>query len=69
MQKIYKSIHVYNDSDYAIIQHHISELEMGFECAYKDGNVIDFFNEYLYQIIKKFMIHTSIKSKINKKRI
>jgi len=68
MQTIHKSIHVYNDNDYAIVQHHISKLEMEFECMYKDNNVIDFFDDYLYQIIKKFMTHTHIKSKINKKK-
>ena len=61
-----KSIIVQEASDYSILKHHIGVLELDFECAFKDNNVIDFYDEYLYITIKNFMKHTRIKSKINK---
>ena len=65
---IHKSIIVHEASDYSILKHHINELELEFECKFKENNVIDFYDEYLYLLIKKFMTRTKIKSKINKEK-
>lgn len=64
--QIYKSIIVQEDNDFSIIKHHIQALSYEFECSFKAGNIIDFYDEYLYTTIKEFMNHTKIKSKFNK---
>lgn len=66
MRKLIKSIVIRDSSDYTIVKHHIKKLGLDFECEFKEGNVIDFFDDYLYQIVREFMSHTKIKSKINK---
>lgn len=66
MKKIIKSVVISNESDYSIVKHHIASLDLEFECAFRDINIIDFYDEYLYVVIKEFLKHTKIKSKINK---
>jgi hypothetical protein len=66
MKKIVKSIVVSNESDYSIVKHHIASLDLEFECKFKETNIIDFYDDYLYGVIKEFLKHTHIKSKINK---
>jgi len=65
--KVFKSIIIQNDQDCAIIKHHIQELDMMFECKFNEC-IIDFYDQYLYSIIKEFMTRTKIKSKIYKGR-
>lgn len=67
-KRVYKSIIVQEDNDYSILKHHIKGLDLEFECAFKDDNIIDFYDEYLYTTIKNFMKHTRIKSKFNKEK-
>lgn len=67
-KKIHKSIIIQDANDYSIVKHHIHELEMEFECQFKDNNIIDFYDEYLYITIKAFMLRTKIKSKFNKNK-
>jgi hypothetical protein len=68
MRSVIKSIFIVHDSDYSIIKHHIKSLDLLIDCEFKEGNIIDFYDDYLYQIIKSFLKHTKIKSKINKIR-
>lgn len=65
---VHKSIIIQEANDYSILKHHIKELDLEFECAFRENNIIDFYDEYLYTTIKNFMKHTRIKSKFNKEK-
>lgn len=66
MRKLIKSIVISDSSDYSIVKHHIKKIELDFECDFRENNIIDFFDDYLYQLVREFIAHTRIKSKINK---
>lgn len=67
MRTIYKSLKINDGSDFSIIRHHISsELELSFECEFTTDQVINFYDEYLYETIRSFIKRTKIKSSINK---
>lgn len=68
MRKIYKSLKINDSSDYSIIKHHITNvLELSYECEFKDDQIINFYDEYLFDLTKSFIKHTKIKFSINKK--
>jgi hypothetical protein len=69
MRTICKSLKIADSSDYSIIKHHITNvLELSFECEFADHQVINFYDEYLYETIKSFIKHTKIKFSINKNK-
>ena len=66
MRITYKSLKISDASDFSIIKHHITNvLELSFECEFADNQVINFYDEYLYEMIKSFIKHTKIKFSIN----
>ncbi len=65
-KQIHKSIVIADENDFSIIKHHIATIDYNYECHFRDGRIIDFYDDYLYSLIREFMNHTRIKSKINK---
>lgn len=69
MRTIYKSLKINDCSDFSIIKHHIiNVLELSFECEFTIDQVINFYDEYLYETVKSFIKHTKIKYSINKSK-